>query len=151
MMIDTLSTPWDFHNNDTKVVSPDGRYRLVYSDLTEIAMGAPLSGVCALETPDHASTKVHDRCGGPPVWEAGSALVAIPIWSKDFGSGQKLGIVDLVKKEFTIYSRPFRVLDLREFRGNIVSGFDSPIHRTTTVTFDMQKEYVRKVVKLKLP
>jgi hypothetical protein len=51
-MVDTLSTPWDFHNNDKKVFSPKGTQKLIYGDLNEIAMGAPIGGQCYLETED---------------------------------------------------------------------------------------------------
>jgi len=147
-MIDTLSTPWDFHNNDKKVFSPDGQQKLVYYDLNEIGMGAPIGGECRLETADKKTIKILDWCGGPPVWETSGSLVAIPIWTRDFGTVQKLGVIDTKKKELKIFSRTFRVLDLRTFDRNVVSGYDSPAHKTTTLTFDIEKEHIEKIIRL---
>jgi hypothetical protein len=147
-MVDTLSTPWDFHNNDKKVYSPDGQQKLVYSDLNEIAMGAPIAGQCTLETADKKIIKIHNWCGGPPAWETSGSLVAIPIWTKKFWKGtvQQIGIVDTRKKELSIFSRTFDVLDIRSFDKETIYGYDSPIHNPKTVTFDIEKEKIDRVI-----
>ena len=81
-MTDTYPNPWDFHNTDKTLVSTDNYHRVVYYDLNEIAMGAPIGGQCFLETSDKKKVKIHDWCGGPPAWETGGQLLAIPIWTR---------------------------------------------------------------------
>lgn len=148
-MVDTLSTPWDFHNNDKKVFSPKGKQKLIYGDLNEIAMGAPIGGQCYLETEDKQKLKIHDWCGGPPAWDTDGDLVAIPIWTRKFlGTVQQIGIVDTIKGELKIFKKTFDVLDIRSFDKGIVYGHDSPISKTKTVTFNIEKEKIDKVLRL---
>lgn len=111
-------------------------------------MGAPIGGECRLETNDKELIKINDWCGGPPVWETSGSLVAIPIWVRDFGTIQKLGLIDTVERKLKIFSRKFRVLDLRTFDKNVVYGYDSPVYNTTIVTFDIEKENIEKIVEL---
>lgn len=149
-MIDPLHPdPWDFHNTDKTLVAPDKRHRLVYYNLNEIAMGAPLGGPCFLEG-NGEKVKINDWCGGPPVWEQESKSFAIPIWARTFSEGtiQKIGIVDLEHLELKIFEKTFRVLDLRFFEENMVSGFDSPIYNTETVSFDIETEKIETTIKL---
>jgi hypothetical protein len=150
IMIDTLSTPWDFHNNDKKAYSPDNFHKLVYYNLNEIAMGAPIGGECYLENNDKQKIKIHDWCGGPPAWETDGQFVAIPIWTRNIlkGTVQQIGVVDLKRRELKIFKQTFRVLDLRSFDKEIIYGYDSPIHKTTALTFDIRKEKIDKVVGL---
>ena len=148
-MIDTLSTPWDFHNSDKKVFSPNGTRKLIYGELNEIAMGAPIGGQCYLEIGNNQKMKIHDWCGGPPAWETDGDLVAIPIWTRKFlGTVQQIGIVDTIKGELKIFKKTFDVLDIRSFDKGIVYGYDSPIYKTKTVTFNIEKEKIDKVLRL---
>ena len=149
-MIDTLSTPWDFHNNDRKAYSPDNFHNLVYYNLREIAMGAPIGGECYLMNKDKQQIRIHDWCGGPPAWEKEGRFVAIPIWTRKFFSGtvQQIGVVDTKRRELKIFKQTFNVLDLRSFDNGVIYGYDSPIYKTTTLTFDTQKEKIDKVIEL---
>jgi hypothetical protein len=148
-MVNTLSAPWDFRNDDRKVFSPTGTQKLIYRDLNEIAMGAPMGGQCYLETGDKQKIKIHDWCGGPPAWDSEGDLVAIPIWTRKFlGTGQKIGIVDTIKRELKIFKKTFDVLDIRSFDKGIVYGYDSPIYKTKTVAFNIEKEKIDKVLRL---
>jgi hypothetical protein len=148
-MVDTLSTPWDFHNNDKKAFSPKGTQKLTYGELNEIAMGAPIGGPCYLELGDKQRIKIHDWCGGPPAWETDGDLVAIPIWTRNIlGTVQQIGIVDTRKGELKIFKKTFDVLDIRSFDKGIVYGYDSPIYKAKTVTFDIEKEKIDKVLRL---
>lgn len=142
--------PWNFHNTDKTLVSPDHLYKLVYYDLNEIAMGAPLGGSCFLERDDFRKIKIHDWCGGPPVWEATGQLFAIPIWTRSLlkGTVQHIGIVDLDVMELKIFAKTFRVLDLCSFDATIISGFDSPIYHTESVSFDIKQEKIESIIKL---
>ncbi len=51
--------------------------------------------------------------------------------------------------ELKIYSKIFDVLDLRSFDKNMIYGYDSPIYKTKTVSFDIDKEKIKKIIKLK--
>ena len=148
-MVDTLSTPWDFHNNDKKVFSPSGTQKLTYGELNEIAMGAPIGGQCFLEIENRPRIKIYDWCGGPPAWDTDGGLVAIPIWTRKFlRTVQQIGIVDTLKGELRIFKKTFDVLDIRSFDKGIVYGYDSPIYKTKTLTFDIEKEKIDKILRL---
>lgn len=149
-MINTYPNPWDFHNIDKRLASSDKIHKVVYYDLSEIAMGAPLGGTCYLETIDQQKYKIHDWCGGPPVWESEGQLVAIPIWTKTFlkGTVQRIGLVDVKTKELTIFSKTFDVLDLHSFDNKTISGIDSPIYKKRAVVFDIEKEKNETIIKL---
>ena len=141
----SIPTPWNFHNTDKRLLSPDGQHKLIYYDLNEIAIGAPLGGTCFLEG-DGFKLKIHDWCGGPPAWQNEGKLLAISIWERTSidGTIQKIGIVDLEHLELKIFEKSFRVLDLRSFEGNIVSI----ISNNETFSFDTKRETIETVIKL---
>ena len=149
-MIDTYPNPWDFHNTDKTFVSVDNFHKVVYYDLNEIAMGAPIGGQCFLETTDKKKVKIHNWCGGPPAWETDGHLIAIPIWTRIFlkGTVQQIGILDTRTMELKIFAKTFNVLDLRSFDKKTIYGYDSPTHKTKIVTFDIEKEKIGSVIKL---
>lgn len=142
--------PWNFDNAGKAFVSPGNLYQVVYADLGEVGMGAPLGGACFLETPGNKKIKIHDWCGGPPAWETDGHLVAIPVWTRKFmkGTVQQMAVVNTTTMELTIYARIYRVLDLHGFDKKIIEGFDSPTYQTATVTFDIEKEDIESVTKL---
>ncbi|HPW87725.1 MAG TPA: hypothetical protein PKZ31_01325 [Kaistella chaponensis] len=146
--METYPNPWNFENNDAKLVSSNNLYKVVYGELNEIGMGAPIGAKCFIEV-NKEKIKIHDWCGGPPVWETSGELLAIPIWNKRFWKGtiQQIGIANLKTKELKIYSKTFAVLDLRTFDNTIVYGYDSPIHKTKTLIFDIEKEKIQTVLK----
>lgn len=149
-MVDNYPNPWDFHNTDKILTSSDNYHKVLYYDLNEIAMGAPIGGRCVLESSDNKKIKIHDWCGGPPVWETNGQLIAIPIWTRKhlMGTVQQLGVLNTSNMEFKIFRKIFRVLDLRSFDLKIIYGYDSPIHDTKTVTFDIEKEKIEKIIKI---
>lgn len=149
-MIQTYPNPWDFRNTDKALVSANNSYKIVYDDLNEIAMGAPIGGQCFLETSDKKKSKIHDWCGGPPAWETDGQLLAIPIWTRKLlkGTVQQIGVLDIRNMELSIYKKTFRVLDIRSFDKTTIFGYDSPIHKTKTVTFDIGKEKIETIIKL---
>lgn len=144
------SDPWQFHNIDKALVSTDGSQKLVYYDLSEIAMGAPIGGPCFLESDGHPKIKINDWCAGPPVWEKAGRLLAIPIWTRDAESGitQRIGIVDTEKLTLTVFNKKFRVLDLRSFDRTIVAGYDSLLHNPEKILFDIEEEDTEAIVQL---
>jgi hypothetical protein len=149
-MIQTYPNPWDFHNSDKALVSTDNYHKVAYYDLNEIAMGAPIGGKCFLETHDNKKVKIHDWCGGPPAWETNGQLIAIPIWTRKFleGAVQQIGVLDTKTMVLKIFAKNFSVLNLSSFDKSTIYGYDSPIHNTKTVTFDIQKEKLETTIKL---
>ena len=149
-MIETYPNPWNFENNDGKLFSNDKSYRIVYSELREIGMGAPLAGDSYFENANQ-KVKIHNFCGGPGLWETNGNLLAIPIWINIFfkGTVQRIGVFDVKSNELKIYSKIFNVLDLRTFEKNMIYGYDSPIYKTKTVSFDVDKEKIKMIIKLK--
>jgi hypothetical protein len=64
------------------------------------------------------------------------------------GTVQQIGILDTKTMELKIFAKTFRVLDLRSFDKKTIYGYDSPIHKTKTVTFEIEKEEIDKIIKL---
>jgi hypothetical protein len=141
--------PWDFSNIDKNTYSFDKKYKIEFDGLNEIAMGSPIGGKCYL-TYTNKRKLLNDWCGGPILWENHSHKVALPIWTRKFfkGTVQQIGIADLQKMTLTIYKETFRVLDLRTFDGNIINGYDSPIHKIKTLNLDITKMKVEKIIEL---
>jgi hypothetical protein len=136
-MNDTTPNPWDFAD---EYASPDNVHVLTYHNPTEVAMGGPLRGHCYLMTKDGEKIKIHNRCGGPPVWETSGQSAAVPIWTID--RGQRIGVVNVITRELTIFREPFSVLYLASFDKNIIRQ-DRHITK-----FDIQKKRVETVIKL---
>lgn len=149
-MIDTYPNPWNFNNTDKKLISSDNVHKVVYYDLNEIGMGAPIGGKCFIEKDNGEKIKINDWCAGSPAWETDGQLLAIPIWTRKFFKGtiQQIGIVNLISSELKIFSKTFDVLDLRSFEKGIIYGYDSPIYKTKNVVFDMENEKIDKIIKL---
>ncbi len=149
-MANTKPTPWNFSNSDKIMKSANNGFKIVYYDLNEIAMGAPIGGEAFLETSSGDKVKIHEWCGGPPVWNAEGNLLAIPIWLRSAAKGivQQIGVVDTKRMELQLFSRTFGVLDLRSFDKGIVQGYNSPIYMPTEVVFDLHRESKANVIKL---
>jgi hypothetical protein len=145
-----LSNPWAFDNADEQMFSPNKQNRIEYGELIELAMGSPLAGECYWCDSDNRKYKLSGLYGGPPVWNSKGNMVAIPIWSRTIFKGtiQQLSIIDVIKSEWTLYKRTFRVLDLRRFQNEIVSGYDSPICDTTPLHFELSREQIEKRKKI---
>lgn len=143
--------PWNFHNADKELVSVNNYFKVVYYDLNEIAMGAPIGGQCFLETPDNKKVKIHDWCGGPPAWKTDGKQIAIPIWTGNEinGTVQQIGVLDTLKMELKIFSKTFSVLHIYSFDKTTIYGFDGSNHNSETVTFNIEEESVETVIKLK--
>ncbi len=50
--------------------------------------------------------------------------------------------------ELKIFKKTFTVLDIRSFDKATIYGYDSPIHKTETVSFDIEKEKFDTIIKL---
>jgi hypothetical protein len=143
-VIHTYPNPWDFYTGNEELASPDGVHKIEYSDLGEIAMGAPLGGYCEWIHKEGEKIKLNGWFGGPPIWNMDGTKIAIPTWTRKFlkGTVQQISILDIEKREIIRFKKIFRVLDLRTFERNEICGYDSPIHKTKTVKFDLTKEIV---------
>lgn len=142
--------PWDFQNTDKELISPDNVQKLIYGEMIEIGMGAPIGGSCFLETANKDKIPIPKHCGGPPAWETEGQLVAVPIWSRTVlkGTIAQIGVVDTGSKELRIFAKTFRVLDLRSFHKNTIYGYDSPIYMPKTIAFNIESEKVITIIKL---
>lgn len=138
--------PWNFSNSDKNLTSPNKKYRIEYTELYEIAMGAPIGGECFLISND-IKIKLSDFCGGPIIWNQESSKIALPIWTKN--RDQKIGIYDIESKTMTVYKRKFRVLQLDRFIDNKLIGIDSPIFQTEKIEINTKTEIIESISKLK--
>lgn len=109
-------------------------------------MGAPISGECYLIL-DDKKLKLYDCCCGPIIWNNSSNKIALPIWTKQ--RNQKISIVDVTNLTITTFKKEFRVLHFNNFLDNYLFGIDSPIYRRTTLNFDIEKEEIETIKKLK--
>lgn len=144
LMTSLQNTPWNFDNTEKSVTSYNGLYRTVYYNLNEIAMGAPLGGTCCVETSEGIKIKLHDWCGGPPVWEKNGLLLALPVWRRNIlqGTFQQIAVMNMITEKPTVFRKTFRVLDLKSFEGSIIKGCDSPLYHPEVVYFNTDLESV---------
>ena len=141
--------PWVFPTTINSGKNIESNATIKYLNINEVGMGAPLSGSCELEI-NGRNYKIDSWCGGQPIWNNEGTKAAIPLWTKSFWKGtiQKIGILDTEKLTLTKYSRTFRVLDFRSFQDSIIIGFDSPIHKTKSVEFNIDSEKIEEQKKL---
>lgn len=151
--MESLKCPnaWDFPNENSNGLNNENKAILNYSNLNEIAMGAPIGGPCKLTTSILNKTLIDKWCGGPAIWNEDGLKAAIPIWDNSIfkGTFQRIGIVDLKKNTLTKYKKKFRVLDLRTFNSNLIKGVDSPIHRMKPFEFDINNEPIKSTIRIK--
>lgn len=151
--LETLKYPnaWDFPFENSNGLKNENSAVLLYSSINEIAMGAPIGGLCELAKTGLDKFVIDKWCGGPAIWNENGLKVAIPIWERSFfkGTFQRIGILDLEKYTLTKYKKKFRVLDLRTFKNSLIVGFDSPIHRMKTFEFDIENERIEIIKKIK--
>jgi hypothetical protein len=112
------------------LTSPDGAWTVSYSDVNEIAMGAPVSGTLTLSN----GMEIR-RCNGSFVWAEDSRYLAVPQWTKS--RMQRLVVVDLPRRRACYAGGEFSVLELHSFEHGVVAGIDSPVHRPTPVSVDV--------------
>ena len=142
---------WDFPNNNSNGLKDENKAVLEYSNINEIAMGAPIGGICKLTTSQLNKILIDKWCGGPAIWNQDGLKVAIPIWNNSLfkGTFQRIGIVDLEKQTLIRYKKKFKVLDLIAFNNNLIKGIDSPINKMKAFEFDLNKEPIESTISLK--
>ncbi|KAA5535625.1 hypothetical protein F0460_07540 [Paenimyroides baculatum] len=126
--------PWNFSNTDKNMVAPNGKYSVTFSELSEIAMGGPLKGICYLILGSR-KIKICDHAGGPIIWNEAGDCLALPVWTRN--RKQQIGILDINSQTQTLFRNEFNVLHLKKFQNNMVSGIDSPLHKSNTLNFDL--------------
>ncbi len=138
-MTNNYPNPWDFDNSDGQLTAPDGTNKLVYSEISEVGMGTPLAGHCNWVNSSGRNTNLGTSCAGPALWNSEGTKAAIPMWTRTFwkGTRQRLAILNIETNKLITFKQLFDVLDLRSFSNNKVYGYDSPIHKTKTVDFDL--------------
>ncbi len=144
-MINDYPNPWDFSNSDKNLISPNQNGKIVFAELCEIAMGAPISGQSFLVF-DDTTIKLNDYTGGPVIWNEFGNKVALPIWTKN--RKQKIAIVNINDLTITIFKKLFRVIHFKKFEDITLSGIDSPIYKTSSFDFDLNNENIESVKKL---
>lgn len=138
--------PWNFSNIDKNLLSPNGKYKIEFVDLYEIAMGGPIGGECYLLF-ENKKIKLNGFCGGPIIWNETNEKIALPIWTKN--RNQKIAIVDAFNFTITTFKKEFSVLHFSKFIDNNLIGIDSPIYMTTKLNFDILKEEIETIKPLK--
>jgi hypothetical protein len=108
--------------------SPDGTKTARLVDGHEMGQGSPTYGRLVLSTGFQL-----EACSPSMVWSEDSRFLAVQRWKQ---LGQSLVIIDTVRGEVHAAPGTFRVLQLSSFRGGIVEGIDSPLHKPTQVRVD---------------
>lgn len=138
--------PWNFDNTDENLISPDGKYKIQFGDLYEIAMGGPVSGNCLLVF-QGKKIILNDWTGGPVLCNKESNKIALPIWTEN--RNQKIGLADVSNWTLSIIREEFSVIHFKHFEKNILNGIDSPISSPSTFSFDIEKEEIEIIKRLK--
>ena len=136
--------PWDYENESPLAFAPNGKDRIIYEDLHEIGMGAPLTGKAFLINSNNEKLLINQSCGVPPIWNAEGNKCAIPIWTKKLfkGTVQKIGVVDIKNKELTVFRKTFEIIELNAFHENLIQGINSPMHKSKSLIFNLKKEKI---------
>jgi len=139
--------PWDFPEKTFNNTKKENQAHVKYRMLGEIAMGAPLGGMCMFVDSENIEILVEKWCGGNPIWNNDGTMFAIPLWEKKFlrGTIQKIGIFDLEKKTLTKYKKRFRVIHFESFSEKEIKFIDSPIYKTKSHNFNIENEKIETV------
>ena len=115
------------------LTSPDGRYRAVVEEASEIRMGAPTSGTLEIRENREGGRVLRrlEGCSPSFVWSDRSDALAVPRWTD--GLMQRLLIVPVPAGAIRRLPGEYRVLELHAFDGGVVTGIDSPIHMPSAV------------------
>lgn len=139
------ASPWNISSLDKILISPNKKHKVDYVYMSEVAMGAPLSGLCVIKNKEFTIELGHSF-GCPPVWSNDSKYLAIPMWTENLS--QELAIVDMEKLEIKILDSDFRVLYLKSFENGVVVGEDSPKYEMCKIEINIDDVKFRKVYKL---
>jgi hypothetical protein len=132
-------TPSTFSNKDKYNTSPNGKYKIIYENLQEIAMGGPLSSRCTFDI-EEENYSIPYNFGGPPIWNEKGTALALPMWTVD--RQVKLVIVDCERKHYIIYEKNFTANHITKFEDTIVEFTHSEFHNFKIETVDVSKEKI---------
>lgn len=122
-------SPWSYGEN---VESPNGDLVAIVNDAAEVGMGAPTSGTLEISN----GIEVAD-CNPSIVWSEDSKYLAVPQWTKS--RDQRLMVIDVVSKDKYLVPKKYRVLELHQFKNGVISGIDSPIHKSSVIKVNIRK------------
>ena len=125
----TAISPWE---TEVDCTSPDGRFRAVIVDATEIAMGAPTSGLLIVTDVRTGNECVRlEACNPSLAWSADSTALAVPQWTAN--RMQRLCIVTVATGSVRRINEDFSVLELHSFEHGRIRVVDSPIYMPRTL------------------
>jgi hypothetical protein len=75
---------WDFLNENSTKLKNENNAISEYSNLHEIGMVGPISGICKLNKNKGNVVLIGNNCGGPALWSEAELQIAIPIWENHF-------------------------------------------------------------------
>ncbi|MBO0359696.1 hypothetical protein J0X19_17175 [Hymenobacter sp. BT186] len=143
-------TPWNFVNDEQQLYSPDASQSLKYESLQEMNQGGPLHGSCFWVTSGNKQYRLPGTYGGPPVWDAKSRCVALPLWQTALisSTGQRIALLNTRLRKLVVFQQKFRVLHLQALEGWVVTGLDSPIYTPSPLFFNFETAAIKHVFEL---
>ena len=129
-------SPWDYK---AELISPDEKYRAIFDEGAEIAMGAPSRGrlrLIEILNPKNETLIEADSAAASMVWSNDSKFLAFSRWRSN--KKQSLCVFRVNDSKIDESPDEFIVLELHTFRDSKISGVDSPVHqpRTFSLKYD---------------
>jgi hypothetical protein len=128
-------SPWI---DSVERISPDGRFRALITQATEIAMGGPTRGVLVIAE-NQRDGRVHARlesCSPSFIWSNDSRALAVPQWTPS--RKQLMAIVSVPSGRVALVAGEFHVLELHAFERGVVRGIDSPVYMPRNIQFPVE-------------
>ena len=131
-------SPWI---DEAELWSPDGLHCAVFSEGTEVAMGAPTMGKLKVIS-ENKIRVISESAAASMVWSSDSEYLAFSEWKRN--KKQSLGVYRISEGRVDRSPDEFSVLELRKFKEGKVFGVDSPIHqpRSFALEYSTQAEQV---------
>jgi hypothetical protein len=123
-----MSSPTSPWSDSAECISPDGLYRAIIYQASEVGMGAPTSGTLVI-CENRQSGQVLSRhmfCSPSFVWSSDSRAIAAPQWTQN--REQRLVVISVPSGQVSAAPGEFSVLELHSFDDGVVRGVDSPVY-----------------------
>lgn len=117
-------SPWHGDSfGSFELPSPDGQVVAIFTQLTEIAMGAPVGSPLTI-----GGREIEGHFSPSAIWSEDSKYLALPkwIWGGPHHRTQNFAIYCLRTKQLHVTEERFSVLLLESFNAGIVRGYNSP-------------------------
>ena len=125
-------TPWNFYDK----VSPDGKFKLVFTNAGEIGMSGPITADGTLEFLEDGTKILLSRdCGGPAVWSTDSQYVVVPVWPHR--GKTVIAVFDTKSRLFRVDTKDRGLLRLKTFEGKLVGGTEHARDGEIPFSFDI--------------